>query len=353
MTFTKRTLAKSYMGYSVYQHQLLGEKRPIAASESTGPALVFLGEEFTPTVISEEPGGTMGFASVPGRDDALFAVTEFYPIFKAEASGVTLFEAVDGFNAPWKGTRVIDLPFVHRIETVATPSGSFLITATICGGKDFQDDWSRPGVVLAHPVDSNGLSGSEPLTILEGIHKNHGLCTGTINGLEYLLVAGTEGLFTLTLPGQHDSNGAVIPPWQVEQMLSHEVSEMGMIDLDGDGELELIVIEPFHGDTFAVYKLRGGSWERVFTSELAFGHGLAVGEINGEKIAIVGNRAGDMNLVCFTAGTDDPFRMERSVIDEGAATAGISIVNTQAGDGIITSNPGFEEYALYIAKGEK
>ena len=34
---------------------------------------------------------------------------------------------------------------------------------------------------------------------------------------------------------------------------------------------ELVVIEPFHGDTMAVYKDVGGTWTRVWSAPLAFG----------------------------------------------------------------------------------
>lgn len=93
MTFEKRRLAEADMGYAVCQLDVLGETRPIAASEAHGPAVAFDGPGLDPHVIATEPGGTMGFAPVPGRDDMLFIITGFYPVFKAEAAGIHLYRA--------------------------------------------------------------------------------------------------------------------------------------------------------------------------------------------------------------------------------------------------------------------
>lgn len=350
MTFEKRKLSDAEMGYAVSQARVLGADRVLAASEAHGPAVAFDGPRLEPRVIATEPGGTMGFAAVPGRDDALFVITGFYPIFEATAAGIHLYRAVDGLAVPWKGERVVDLPYVHRIASVATPLGDYLIAATVCGGKEFRDDWSKPGAVYVYPIP-RGLDGPwDAHTVLDGVHRNHGLGLGRVAGVRSLLVSATEGVFALALPGEEDANGKPVEPWLTTKLLDHEVSEMGLIDFDGDGEDELAVIEPFHGDTFGVYKNRGGRWERVYAAQLSFGHGLSVGTIAGEPVAVAGNRDGSKNLVCYRPGSADPFAMEEVVVDEGPATAGTTIASTPEGDGIVASNPEFAEYALYVAR---
>lgn len=349
MKFTKRKLADADMGYAVSRARIAGEERVLAASEAHGPAVAFVGANLEPVTIATEPGGTMGFASVPGRDDALFVITGFYPIFEATGAGVHLYRAVDGLAEPWHGERVVELPYVHRIASVATSEGDFLLGATVCGGKEFRDDWSKPGAVYAFPIAADLAGPVAPETILDGIHRNHGLALGTIDGVASLLVSGTEGLFALALPGESSPDGSRVEPWRVSTLLDSEVSEMGLIDLDGDGEDELAVIERFHGDTFAVYKLRAGRWERVYDAELGFGHGLSVGHLAGEPVVAVGNRDGSKNLVCYLPTSSDPFSLEEIVVDEGPATAGTTIASTPFGDGIVASNPEFAEYALYVA----
>ncbi len=362
MPFEKRTLIRAEMGYAVATMTIAGARRVIAASESTGPALVFDGPSFTPKVLAASPGGTMGFAEIPGRDDALLAITRFYPIFKAEAAGIDLFVARDGLSAPWEGRRVIDLPFVHRMASVSTQVGDFLVAATVCGGKAYQDDWSQPGAVfafripkdlavpedLASPEDLAGVWQAEP--ILEGVHRNHGMAVASFGGARSLLVSGTEGVFALSLPGETSADGGVIPPWSQTRLLDHEVSEIALFDFDGDGTAELAVVEPFHGDRFAVYKQGAAGWSRVFEAELAFGHGLSVGNLGRTPVAVVGNRAGSKDLVCFRVTEAAPLELERIIVDPGAGTAGTAMVATDDGDGFVASNAEFGEYALYLAR---
>jgi hypothetical protein len=283
----------------------------------------------------------MGFAAVPGRDDAVLLITEFYPIFKSERAGVHLYRAVDGFAEPWRGERVLDMPFVHRIATVDIAGTGILVGATVCGGKDFQDDWSRPGKVYVTriPDDLEGEWTATP--VMEGIHKNHGMNVGTYRGHRTIFISGTEGVFALRVPDAPDD------PWTNEQIIDHEISEVFPYDLDGDGIDELAVIEPFHGDTVAVYKQSGAGWNRVFDAELGFGHGLWAGSLAGEAAVIVGNRDKTKNLCCYRVASESPFAMEEIVIDAGAATTNMTVVDLPGGQAVIASNPEYSEYALY------
>ena len=147
MRFTKRRLAVAEQGYSITSISLLNTKCVLAAAEGAGPGLVFPAPDLSPSVLAAEPGGCMGFAPMPGRSDEVLMITEFYPIFRSETAGIHLYRATDEFVGPWSGKRVIDLPFVHRIATVSVAGHGYLVAATVCGGKDFQDDWSKPGKV--------------------------------------------------------------------------------------------------------------------------------------------------------------------------------------------------------------
>lgn len=347
MRFTKRKLAAAEQGYQVTSISLLGKQCVLAAAEGTGPGLVFPVPDLTPSVLSAEPGGCMGFAPVPGRPDEVLMITEFYPIFQSDGAGIHHYRAVDGFAKPWEGKRVLDMPFVHRIATVEAGGVGYLVGATVCGGKDFRDDWSRPGTVYVTriPDDRDGEWTAEP--VIEGIHKNHGMNVGTYEAEETIFISGTEGVFALKVPAAPGLS------WDVEQIIDHEISEVFPFDLDGDGVDELAVIEPFHGETIAVYKQSGPGWHRVFHAGLGFGHGLWAGKLAGEAGVIVGNRAGTKNLCCYRVSSVSPFGMEEIVIDAGAATTNMTVVDLSGGQAIVASNPEHEEYALYtVEEGE-
>lgn len=410
MNFKKQTLLKAGQGYFIKVMNILGENRIAAAPEANAPAYIFTAPDFKPQMIAEEPGGCMGFAPVPGKSDALFMITEFYPIFKSEKAGIHYFQAVDGLNTPWQGNRIIDLPFVHRITVVSNGSNSFLIAATVCGGKDYQDDWSKPGAVYAVPIPTSlsgaqeesgpsnqkGNIGGGPSTgqsvgpardwklmpVIEGLHKNHGMNNGTYNEKPCVYITGTEGLFVLYVP--EAGRGGHIEDWKYEKLIDTEISEVFPADLDGDGVDELAVIEPFHGNAMSVYKRtveaaghgRGSAesadpaaeaagpagrnadergtetagettWEKIFSAELGFGHGLWAGTMAGKPVVIAGNRSGEKNLACFETTSTGPFTMKESAVDHGSGTTNMDVITTPHGEALAASNQGHEEYALY------
>lgn len=341
MKFRKKTLTQAEMGYFITHLPLLGQDRIIAASEGPGPALIFSSPTYNPQVVAAEPGGCMGFAGIPGRDDTFLMITRFYPIFKSEDAGIHLFQAVDGFSQPWRGQRVIDLPFVHRICVVNNGKESYLVAATVCGGKDFQDDWSRPGTTYVAKVPEDLEGPWDLVPVMEGIHRNHGMQRGVYRGRQCVYITGDEGLFALMVPEPGSSE------WQSTLLVEEPISEVYAADLDNDGNDELAVIEPFHGHALSVYKEINETWTKIFTSELAFGHGLWAGHLGGENVIVAGNRANDKDLACFRVTSTDPFAMEQSVVDAGSGTTNMDVIDTPEGTALVTSNPIHGEYAMY------
>lgn len=341
MRFTKTRLSSAEQGYSINALTLLGAERVVAAPEGPGPSMIFTPKDGSSAILGEEPGGCMGFAPVPGRDDALIVISRFYPIFKAETAGLHLFAAVDGLSKPWHGTKILDLPFVHRIAGVTNGSESYLVAATVCGGKDFQDDWSRPGKVFVAEFPDSPEQGMNLVPVLEGVHRNHGMTSGEYKGQPCVYISGDEGIYAIQLPPPGGKD------WKSEKIFDRPVSELSFADLDGDGEEELAVIEPFHGETLSVYKRRNDSWETIYTAKLAFGHGLWAGTLAGEPSIIVGNRAATNNLVCYRTVSDSPFSMEEIVVDEGSGTTNLDVIKTEDGDAVVASNAEHAEYAFY------
>ncbi len=220
----------------------------------------------------------------------------------------------------------------------------FLVAASACGGKDFQDDWSHPGMTYAARVPRNvgGPWDLEP--VMEGIHRNHGMHVGTHADRPCVYIAGDEGLLALKIPEPGSRQ------WQTRPILKHAISEVYTADLDEDGRDEIVVIEPFHGNAMSVYKNVQGDWTRIYSAELSFGHGLWAGQLGGKNVVITGNRADHKDLVCFQVTSTDPFAMEESVIDAGSGTTNMDVIETPKGKAVVTSNPGHQEYALYTPR---
>jgi hypothetical protein len=241
------------------------------------------------------------------------------------------------------------MTFVHRVAAAEANGRAVLFAATVCGGKSHRDDWSRPGCLYAIGIPESTDGPWEPVVVAEGLHRNHGMTLSSLDGFHTLLVTADEGVFAWQLDQLPDRPDA---SWKPRQLLSNGVSEIGVIDLDGDGADELITVEPFHGDSLCIYKREIGGWKRVSREPLQFGHGLSVGMLGGAAVAVVGNRGGSGDLICIDCPDGDARSPRRTVIDPGVGAAGTAVVGGGASGRVVSANAALGEYALYTMEDE-
>jgi hypothetical protein len=135
--------------------------------------------------------------------------------------------------------------------------------------------------------------------------------------------------------------------------VSGEISEMAVLDFDGDGVLELATIEPFHGNILRIYKQAFGAMRIAWEAELAFGHCLLAGTFNGVKSLLVSNRAGSRDLVLYRFDqppSRDVGRISeptRVVVDSGVGAANMLALSRDGIDTIFSTNQASGEIALY------
>jgi len=355
------------MGYAISSFELNGKVHVVVSTEGKGPCLLFSPPDWKMRILADGPGGSMSLTGIPGRNETLLAIMECYPIFKFEHGGIYLYgpgtdpapeeqrtpptrgTAQTANKAMWKGHRILDLPFAHRLEMVTVGGVPHLIAATISAGKANKDDWSRPGTVYAIRVPDDLDGQWEPIPILEGIVRNHGLHRTVLDDQEVLLVSGQQGLFALAVP--KELGGA----WKSERIISREISEVYAADLDEDGQNELVTIEPFHGNTLSVYKRTGnridGTWHRLFEADLSFGHGLWAGMLGGEPTVMAGSRSGDKDLSIFTIQSLVPFVAQRAVIEPEAGPTQFLVLHEDGRDLIFSVNQALDEISLYTVTG--
>ncbi len=201
MEVRKRRLALLEQVYAVGSVVIDGRVHFVAATEGRGRCLLFSPPDWRSTVVWEGPGGSMGVVPVEGRDGTLVAIQDFYPVFQSERAGIVYAQAGDDPGRPWRVRRVIDLPFVHRIDVVRAGEDLYLVAASLCGRKAFTDDWSSAGVLYRAriPEDPSGSWNMEP--VVKGITKNHGLHVARDGGTESVFVSGQEGVYKVTIPG--------------------------------------------------------------------------------------------------------------------------------------------------------
>ena len=344
MQFEKRVLCTLGKPYPLGIIDLNGERCVLACTEDHGPLMLARPPYREATQVLAGPGGCMALVADSERPGELFAVMECFVGYKFQTAGVYHIRA-SAAGPSWSATKIIELPFAHRIELVEKGGRRYLIAANLTAGKSDPEDWSRPGALYASPVPRGPGESWELFPVLQNIHRNHGLVVTRFMGSRSVLVSGTEGVFAADL----DSGGA---QWAFRPVLRDEVSEMAVFDLDGDGRDELVTIEPFHGSALRVYRRDSGGWQKAWEAELDFGHCLLAGLVDGAPSILVSNRAGsrDLLLFRFDRGAWEGNRLTaptRIVVDAGVGAANMLLLHHDGADSIFSTNQIAGEIAAY------
>jgi hypothetical protein len=289
------------------------------------------------------PGGCMALVADAERPGEQYAIMGCFPGYKFQSGAVYYIRREEG---QWASTRIIELPFAHRIDIITFCGARYLVAATLAADKSDPSDWSQPGSLSVSPL-SRRLEESWTLTpVLDGIHRNHGLLKARFQGRMSVLVSGTEGLFAADLE-RRDAT------WSFARIMSQEISEIAVCDLEGDGHDELVTIEPFHGNSLCVYKEVSGGWKKAWEGELTFGHGLITHMLGGVPSVVVSNRAGSQDLILlqFPPGrqTDSPRlgKPSRTIVDSGVAAANALVLSHNGQELVFSTNQATGEIAVY------
>ncbi len=335
MPVEKTILGHLPMVYAVSAQRIGDQQVFLAATELHGPCLAFNSSDPKPVEVWDRPGGTMSLVPVHDGSGRFLAIQQAWPIYHFEHARVVDVRPTDSTAHVWQSANVLDLPFAHRLALFE----GWVIGATMAGGKTAQEDWSSPGSVIAAPLPSEWGTPLRPKAICEGIRRNHGMTTARLDGLSRLFVSGIDGVFMLTAPPQDDGE------WACRRLLNHDVSDMAVFDIDGDGEPELITIEPFHGDCLVFYKrVGGGCWRAVARLAINFGHVVWAGSLNGRPALIVGNRGGNKAIVLMRPRRQGTLEMSIETLDTGTGPANIVVIGS---DTILSANHAAGEIALY------
>lgn len=311
-----------------------GAKNYVAGgSETTPEVYLYDMEGGRSELVSDCPGGVMSFVPLPGTDNQFYSAMGLFPPFVGAGAGIYRHVKADG---AWRTEKVIDLPFAHRCDIISREGVNYLFAASCSKFKENPDDWSRKGEVYVVRLDEHGLA--EKPELVFSIGRNHGMLKSVVNGRETIFVSGVDGIYYFDM-----SDGKC----EAVRYFDKEVSEFGLLDMDGDGQDELVTIEPFHGQMLNVYKRIGGNWELRFTDELAFGHGLSCGMFRGKPVIVVGNRRGPLTLVMYTPQDLANGVVAKEVLEEGAGPTQTQVFTLNGTDYILSANQLKKEVALY------
>ena len=350
MDFTRSTVARIDMPYPLGTLTLDGERCVVASTEDHGPILLSRPPYQEAHPVVEGPGGSMALVEDPDRPGELFAIMGCFLGYRFQ-TGAVYHLLRDGPRAgdPWRATRILELPFAHRIAPVRRGGARWLLAASLAADKRDPADWSQPGTLVASRMPKKPGDPWEFAPVLSGIHRHHGMRAGRFMGRPCILVSGTEGLFAADL----STDGT---RWDFERVMESEVSEIAVLDIDGDGVEELVTIEPFHGNTLRIYRRDASRWSRIWETGLEFGHCLWAGSFGGAPGILASNRAGNRDLLLFQwkghapadRGLPDP---ERTVVDAGVGAANMLVLEHGGGELIFSTNQVTGEIACYRPAG--
>lgn len=330
--------------YAMTNLQYNGGHHFVVASEKEDKCLLFGDDGHLEDTIWEGPGGTMSMVQVPGTNGQFLAVQRFYSPNESEHAKIVVVTPTSG---KWNVRTLVELPFVHRIDILQSGGVNYLIACALKSGHRFDEDWSMPGKVYAAqlPEILDAFQDLNPIhleVVKDGMLKNHGYYRLESDGKENCVISCDSGVYQFFPPEKPGEK------WKNEKLISDPASDAVMLDMDGDGEKELAVLSPYHGDTFSFYKKTGGIFQKTFVCghKLKFIHALYGGILCGCPTVAVGHREGSKELLAFTYNQDKNSYDEMK-LDGGCGPANLLHYVRDGKDVLIATNREIDEIAMY------
>ena len=302
----------------------------------------YTGEHFEnkETVWKDDRGGCMSIIPFKERTGEFLAVNEFYLKISPSASKLVWGKKTeDG----WKVKDVFNLPYLHRFDIYHVDGKDYVICATIARDKANKEDWSRPGQIYVGEIPADLENENIVLRqIGDGYYRNHGYSRGTYEGRDCGYFGSDYGIVRVTPP--HDGKD-----WEVTRILEGNISEVALADIDGDGNEEIMTIEPFHGNCIHVYKLKDGKYEVDYTypNEIDFAHALVGTTLTGKPCFVAGIRR--VNCEAFVL-TYENGEYKVTTVETGIGPANLDVVHHDGREFIFAANHTKNEAAIYEVK---
>lgn len=345
MKVEKKVISNLTKCYSIAPLHYQGKDHFLVAAEKVDRCLLFDLDGNQEDTIWSEPGGVMTMVQVPGTDGQFLATHKFYsPNDSKEAKLVIVTPKAKG---DWEVRTLTELPFVHRFDIVTRNGVNYVIACCLKDGHRFKDDWSMPGKVFAArlPEDLSGFGEENQLEmtcIKDNLLKNHGYCHVEDNGVMTGIVCADSGVFQFFPPETEDGT------WEIKQLLDIPASDAVLVDFDEDGEKEIGVLSPFHGDEIMIYKKMNGVFEKIYQygKKAEFTHSIYGGMLCGKPAFVVGHRKAERNLMVFTYNKEKA-DYEMQIIDKDCGSANVYHFVKDGKDRIVSANREIDEVSLY------
>lgn len=346
MKVEKKVIANLNKCYSIAPLYYQGTDHFLVAAEKVDRCLLFDMEGNVEDTVWSEPGGTMSMVQVPGTDGQFLATQKMYSPNDSKEARIQI--VTPRGRGDWEIRTLLELPYVHRFDIVEKKGVRYLIACTLKSDHGFKDDWTTPGKVYVAelPEDLSGFNEENQLqleVIQDGLFRNHGYYKVEIEGGQACVISADQGVFLFTPP---EASGG---QWEIQQLLDTPASDGVLVDMDEDGELELVVIAPFHGDSISIYKKEDGAYQKVYDYEkpAEFAHSIFGGMLCGKPGVVIGHRKGSRDLLAFTYNKESG-SYQVQVLDKDCGSANVFKYTNHGKDVIISTNREIDQVAMYI-----
>lgn len=343
----KRVIGRLPKCYSIAPLTWSGRSYFLVAAEKKDPCYLFDLEGNQADTVWEGPGGVMSMVQVPGSDGVFLATRKFYS--PNDGADAEIAVARPGKKGGWETHCLVKLPFVHRFDILQRGEEMYLIACTLKSAHAYKDDWRSPGKVygvrLPEELLVPGAHRRLKLKVIkDGMRKNHGYCRTKEEGGQAAVISCEDGIYEF-IPPCRDGD------WEVGRLSEMSASDAVFVDLDGDGERELGVIAPFHGDRVSILKRIEGEYREVYRypEPAKFAHAIYGGSFCGREAFLFGHREGKMGLAAVFYNRERQ-KYEEIMIDSGRGPANIYCYEREGKSCLVAANRETDEIALYEAE---
>ena len=308
----KKVISNLTKCYSIAPLEYQGKKHFMVAAEKIDRCILFDQDGNEEDTIWSEPGGVMSMVQVPGTDGQFLATHKFYSPNDSKEAKIVIVTPIEKGN--WEVRTLVDLPHVHRFDIVERNGVRYLIACALKSGHEYKDD----------------------------MLKNHGYYRVNDEGVDTCVISADCGVFQFIPPENAEGE------WEIRTLLDTAASDAVLVDLDEDGEKELAVLSPFHGDQISIYKKKDGAYEKVYEYEkpAEFTHAIYGGDLCGKPVVVIGHRKAERDLIVFSYNQETK-QYESEVIDHDCGPANVAHYVKDGKDIIISANRETDEVAMY------
>lgn len=345
MKVNKKVISNLTKCYSIAPLKYKNKDCLLVAAEKVDRCILFDNEGNQIDTVWNEPGGVMSMVQVPGSDGQFLATHKFYSPNDSKEAKIIIATPVSKGN--WEIRTLVNLPHVHRFDIVERNGVNYLIACTLKSGHEFKEDWSSPGKVYVAvlPDDLSKFNDDNQLkleVLKDNMLKNHGYYKVKEGQTDTCIISADCGVFQFIPPENPKEN------WTINQLIDSPASDAVLVDFDEDGEKELAVLSPFHGDQISIYKKQDNKFVKVYDYEnkTEFTHAIYGGKIGSKNVLVVGHRKGERNLLIFIYDKESK-KYKAELIDHDCGPANVFYYNKEGKDIIISTNREIDQVAIY------